>query len=293
MRHRTSMQPPPADCRRRFLAFLPSTLKKVLGIILVAAFWMGLWQLIAWRVAQPLLLPDPLAVLRRLGALACTASFWQAVLVSLGRITAGIAAGLVIGILLAILTHFFKPLYTLFYPVITAVRSTPVASFVILLYIWIGQDTLPIFISVLLVLPVVWANLHEALGHMDRHLLEMARVFRLSPWRRFRRIYLPSLLPALAASCRSSVGLAWKAGIAAEVLVVPTLSIGRHLFESKLYMETTDLFAWTLPVTLLSLLLERLMLHLMGLAERRHIRTPVPQAERKEDELCNIQTVDR
>ena len=244
----------------------------------------------AWRVAQPLLLPGPLAVLRRLGVLACTASFWQAVLVSLGRIAAGIAAGLAAGILLAALTHFFKPLYTLFYPVITAVRSTPVASFVILLYIWIGQDTLPVFISILLVLPVVWANLHEALGHVDRHLLEMAHVFGLSPWRRFRRVYLPSLLPALAASCRSSVGLAWKAGIAAEVLVVPTLSIGRHLFESKLYLETTDLFAWTLPVTLLSLLLERLMLRLMGLAERRHIRTSALHAEQKEDKLCDTPT---
>ena len=232
-------------------------------------------------MAQPLLLPGPVTVLRRLRTLAATALFWQAVLTSLGRIVAGILTGLAAGSLLAV------PLYTLFYPFITVIRSTPVASFVILLYIWIGQDTLPIFISVLLVLPVVWANLHEALGGVDADLLEMAHVFRLSPWRRLCRIYLPSLIPALAASCRSSVGLAWKAGIAAEVLVVPALSIGRYLFESKLYLETTDLFAWTIPVTLLSLLLERLMLRLMALAERRHPH-PAP-TDRKEGSSCDTQ----
>ena len=228
-----------------------------------------------------------MTVLRRLRTLAATALFWQAVLTSLGRIVAGILTGLAAGSLLAVLTHFIPPLYTLFYPFITVIRSTPVASFVILLYIWIGQDTLPIFISVLLVLPVVWANLHEALGGVDADLLEMAHVFRLSPWRRLCRIYLPSLIPALAASCRSSVGLAWKAGIAAEVLVVPALSIGRYLFEAKLYLETTDLFAWTIPVTLLSLLLERLMLRLMALAERRHPH-PAP-TDRKEGSSCDTQ----
>ncbi len=288
MRRRPS-QPPPADRRGRFFPSLPRPLARLLVGVPVTVFWLGLWQLLAWRMAQPLLLPGPAAVFRRLLELAATALFWQAVLTSLGRIAAGILAGLAVGILLAVLTHFVPPLYTLFYPLITVIRSTPVASFVILLYIWIGQDTLPVFISVLLVLPVVWANLHEALGGVDADLLEMARVFRLSPWRRIRRIYLPSLVPALAASCRSSVGLAWKAGIAAEVLVVPALSIGRYLFESKLYLETTDLFAWTIPVTLLSLLLEHLMLRLMSLAERRKPRTHAAQSDRKEDTSCGTQ----
>ena len=159
---RRPVQPPPADRWGRFFPSLPRPLARLLVGVLVTAFWLGLWQLLAWRMAQPLLLPGPVTVLRRLRTLAATALFWQAVLTSLGRIVAGILTGLAAGSLLAVLTHFIPPLYTLFYPFITVIRSTPVASFVILLYIWIGQDTLPIFISVLLVLPVVWANLHEA-----------------------------------------------------------------------------------------------------------------------------------
>jgi NitT/TauT family transport system permease protein len=150
------------------------------------------------------------------------------------------------------------------------IRSTPVASFIILAYLWIGRDSLPTFISVLLVLPVVWANLHEALGAVDKELLDMAKVFRFSPWKKARLVYLPAVTPAFLASVRSSVGLAWKAGIAAEVLTVPVLSIGRQLSDAKLYLESVDLFAWTLTVILLSLLLELCMLGVMkGLRSRR------------------------
>jgi len=80
---RRPVQPPPADRRGRFFPSLPRPLARLLVGVLVTAFWLGLWQLLAWRMAQPLLLPGPAAVLRRLRALAATALFWQAVLLVL------------------------------------------------------------------------------------------------------------------------------------------------------------------------------------------------------------------
>lgn len=239
---------------------VPAWLRKTALYAAAVLLWIGLWALLSRRVGTDLILPGPGAVLRRVGELAVTADYWRTVGASLLRILIGMAVGISAGCLLAFLTHFVPPLYAFFYPMITVIRSTPVASFIILIYLWVGRDVLPGFVSVLLVLPVVWADLHEALGAVDAGLLEMARVFRLPPWKRLTRIYLPSVLPSLAAACRSSAGLSWKAGIAAEVLVVPMLSIGRRLSDAKLYLETTDLFAWTLTVVLLSLLLEVVML---------------------------------
>ena len=74
---------------------------------------------------------------------------------------------------------------------------------------------------------------------------------------------VPTVLPHFRAALSSALGLGWKAGIAAEVLTVPPYSIGKMIFESKLYLETTDLFAWTLAVILLSLLIERILLKLV------------------------------
>ena len=79
-----------------------------------------------------------------------------------------------------------------------------------------------------------------------------------------RRITVPSVLPHFSAALRSALGMGWKAGIAAEVLTVPARSIGKNIFEAKLYLETTELFAWTLAVIVLSLIIERILLRLVG-----------------------------
>ena len=165
--------------------------------------------------------------------------------------------------LLAILTENSALMKALFSPVMVLVKSTPVASFIILALIWLGRGILPAFISGLMVLPVVWANVSAGIAAQDPQLLEMARVFAFSRSRILRRITLPTVLPHFRSALSSALGLGWKAGIAAEVLTVPQPSIGKMIFESKLYLETTDLFAWTLAVILLSLVIERVLLKLV------------------------------
>ena len=148
-------------------------------------------------------------------------------------------------------------------PVMTLIKSTPVASFIILALIWLGRGILPAFISALMVLPVVWANVSAGIASRDPALLEMAQVYAFPRGRILHRITVPTVLPHFRAALSSALGLGWKAGIAAEVLTVPPYSIGKMIFESKLYLETTDLFAWTLAVILLSLLIERILLKLV------------------------------
>ena len=142
----------------------------------------------------------------------------------------------------------------------TVVKSTPVASFVVLALVWIARDWLPVFISLLMVLPVVWSNVCTGIRSADPTLLELARVYGWPRGRILRRIYLPGVRPHFLAALRSGIGFGWKSAIAAEVLTVPRSAIGRMIYESKLYLQTTDLFAWTLAVILLSVGLERLVL---------------------------------
>ena len=229
----------------------------------VLAFWLGLWFLAAKLVGRELLLPSPAQVLQRFLRLCGTAVFWHTVGTSILRVLAGIVSASVLGVLLAILTENSALMKALFSPVMVLVKSTPVASFIILALIWLGRGILPAFISGLMVLPVVWANVSAGIAAQDPQLLEMARVFAFSRSRILRRITLPTVLPHFRSALSSALGLGWKAGIAAEVLTVPQPSIGKMIFESKLYLETTDLFAWTLAVILLSLVIERVLLKLV------------------------------
>lgn len=236
------------------------------GIVL--AFWLLVWAALAGLVGRELLLPGPLVVLKRLFILAQTADFWLIAAVSLGRILLGAVIGVAAGTLLAVLTSRFKLVDALFSPLLTIVRSTPVASFILLVLIWVGRDILPMVIVVLMVMPVVWGNVSAGIAGTDGKLLQMAKLYRFGARRTVTRVYVPAALPHFLSACRTSLGLAWKAGVAAEVLTVPQLSIGRHLYEAKLYLETVDLFAWTVVVIALSLLIEKLLAAAIG-----HIRT--------------------
>mgnify|MGYP002545450977 FL=1 len=132
------------------------------------------------------------------------------------------------------------------------------ASFIILVYLWLPGRWLTTFISALMVFPPVYLNLLEGLARRDRAFAEMARVFRV-PWgRRFWRLDLPQLLPYLRSAVSLGLGLCWKAGVAAEVIGVVRGSLGERLYESKIYFEMPELFAWTVSIVALSALFEKL-----------------------------------
>lgn len=250
---------------------------------LVLLFWLFVWQLAAFIVGEPpkfsgnitqyigqciiefftdsgnlLLLPGPIPVFKRFFELAVTWGFWQTALISLSRVGIGALAAILCGAALAALCFRFRLLRDIFTPFITVVKSTPISSFIILVLLWIGRDWVPSWIAALIVLPAVYENLITGFGKADIQLLEMARIFEVPKTLRVRRIYISAAKPYFFSACRLSLGLAWKAGIAAEVLSLPRVAIGKYLYESKLYLETVDLFSWTLTVILLSLVIERI-----------------------------------
>lgn len=226
-------------------------------------FWTAVWYLAALAVNNPLLLPNPLQVLRCLGSMLVTAVFWQTAAVSIGRILLGVMTAVVLGTVLAVLTTRSRLLDMLIAPAMTAMQATPVASFTILVLIWVDRDYVPVLICAMMGLPIVWNSVGSGIRLTDNQLLEMAKVYRLPKYHTLKRIWIPSVMPFFRTACSSALGLGWKAGIAAEVLTVPKRSIGRMISESKLYLLTEELFAWTLAVITLSLLLQKIMLRLL------------------------------
>ncbi len=233
--------------------------EKILSAAVVALFWLGLWLLLSIKTGSELLLPSPFTVLKRLAELAGTAELWQATGLTLLRIIAGYAAGVFAGTLLATLTSWSRHISALTSPLGRIIKATPVASFIILALVWIPANNIPSFIVFLMVTPIVWEALKTALLSTDPLLLEMARAYRFGAVKTVLKVYLPASLNAYLSSLLTSLGLAWKAGIAAEVLCLPKISIGRRLYESKIYLETPDLFAWTTLVIILSVLMELLI----------------------------------
>lgn len=241
-------------------------------VLLSLAFWVGLWWALAAVFAKPLLLPTPQAVVKTLFRLAGTGVFWRTIFTSLARILAGILAALLCGTLLAGLTAKSRVCHTLFAPLLTLFKATPVASVIFLVLLWVGRGRVPLLIAFIMALPIVWSNVQEGILQTDRQLLEMAKVFHLGFPQKLRYIHIPSVFPFFLAACRSALSLAWKAGVAAEVLCVPEHSIGRAIYEGKQYLLTDELFAWTLVVILISVAIESGAMALLRLAGKQRER---------------------
>ena len=227
--------------------------KKIAGVL----FWLGLWQLMSVKIGKEVLLASPYATLRALASLMARPVFWHTIMFSLTRIMLGFVLATVCGVVLAVLSDRSETVRRILNPLFSVIKSVPVASFIILLLLWVRGTNLSVCISFLMVLPVVYNNMLSGLMQVDRHLLEMAQVFRLSTRKKIKYIYIPQLLPYFTAACTTALGLCWKSGIAAEVIGMPDGSIGNRLYETKLYMETAQLFAWTIVIVLISYVVEK------------------------------------
>lgn len=226
-------------------------------------FWLIVWQLFSVWIDSDILLVSPITVLLRLGQLACTKAFWKTIFFTLSRIASGFLLAVLAGSVLAGLSSRYRCVFELIAPLMLTVKSVPVASFIILALIWFSSRNLSILISFLMVLPIIYTNVLSGIRSVDRALLEMAEVFRIPRLRVVRFIYLPQIMPFFYSACSVSLGLAWKAGVAAEVIGIPKGSVGEQMQQAKVYLDTPDLFAWTLVVVVLSLVFEKIMLALV------------------------------
>lgn len=253
-----------------------SSPKPIWHKLLPPAFWLGVWQFGAFAIdlalegkGNELLLPYPMTVVQTLVSLAGSGDFWLTAFYSLGRVLAGMALGTLLALLLAALTCLSTLADELLSPAIRVIRATPVASFILLVLLWVNRDWVPVVIAALMVLPVVWANVSRGIREVDPQLLELAKAYRFSRGKTVRLIYLPSLRPYFLSAVTTAMGLAWKSGVAAEVLCLPRSSIGTQIFYTKYYLEVPQLFAWTVVVVAMSLVMERLLTAALNRGNRR------------------------
>lgn len=232
--------------------------------ILAALLALSVWQLASIWMNNQLLLVGPLEVAARLWTLIRTGDFWNVIWFTFTRITAGFFLAFGLALALAALSYRFPLMETLVKPYMTAVQTVPVASFIVIALLWLSGKKLSVFISFLMVLPVLFANLLQGLKSADTQLLEMAQVFQMPFLRRIQCIYIPALRPYLLSACHVALGLCWKAGVAAEVIGVCTGSVGGMLYEAKVYLEIRDLFAWTVVLVAVSVGFEKLFSRLLA-----------------------------
>ena len=227
--------------------------QRIYKIAGAALFWVALWYIIALSVDQELLVPTPARTLETLFKMGDTKKFWVSVGMSMLRILGGFAAGMLIGSVLGLLSCRVPVIKWLMDPLIEVVRAAPVASFIVLALVWIKTNMLPAFISFFMVMPVFYSNIQSGYGSIDEKMVELCDVMKLGRRGRFTAYLKPALLPSFRAASVNGIGLAWKSGVAAEVICRPYFALGTLLGNGKSTLETAEVFAVTLVIIVISM----------------------------------------
>lgn len=235
------------------------------------------WQAVAMLLHNDIVLVEPLVVGRRLLDLIPTAAYWIVIAVSALRILLGLLLAVASGLLCAALAARFSWMNTLLWPYVACMKSTPVASFIILCLVWVSTKNLSMLTIFLICFPIVYANMYESFVSVDKKMVQMLDIFRVPFLRRLRCLYIPHVMPFFLSTLKISIGMAFKSGIAAEVIGLPRGTIGSLLYESKIYLNTADMFAWTATIIAVSMLLEKLILQLVQQGYRFVLHTRRPQ----------------
>lgn len=243
--------------------------KKLARAALCFIFWVLLWQIFSMVLARPTVLPTPFAVLEKLAELMGKKSFYMDCLHSLSRIFAGLIFGILSGVILAAFCAAFGLFECVFSPAVSVIKATPIASIIILMLFILEKSHVPMVAAMLMALPIVFSNVRKGIASVPVEQKEVADVFGFSFGKRLKYCIFPSAFPYFSAACRSSLGLAWKAGIAAEVICTPKYSIGLNLNDAKIYLESEALYAWTIVVVIMSVLIEQGVFRILDLLVKK------------------------
>ncbi|MBQ9070425.1 MAG: ABC transporter permease subunit [Clostridia bacterium] len=236
-----------------------STIKNnLLRIAKAAAFvviCLGLWEILATAIGNSYFMPHVAETFSALGMLIVTRSFLKLIFISLLRVAAGLASGIVFGVILATVCHVLPITNSFISPLISIMKATPIATIILILWFTLSDASLAIFVVFLMITPIVWQNVYDGYKSISTEMREVCDVFQFGFVKRLKLLVFPTVVRYLIPAVITSIGLAWKAEIAAEIMTYS--NIGRNIQDFKsLHYDTASVFAWALVIIVLSLILE-------------------------------------
>ena len=236
---------------------------KILKPIFSIIFVLSIWEVSALIINDEFFMPDVLKTAESLVNILVSGTLLKVIFTAFYRVGSGLILGILFGILLAALCHKFDLLNTIVSPIISIMKATPVACIIVLLWIRMNYTEIAVFVVVLMILPIVWQNVYDGFKSIDESLIEVTSVFELTRLQRFRILIIPSILSYLLPAIITSVGLAWKAEVAAEIMT--NSNIGRLIYDFKtVSYDTASIFAWTVIIVSLSIVFEKTTKYFLG-----------------------------
>lgn len=239
-------------------SIIKNNLLKLSKLLAGILFCLLLWDLIALKIDNSYFMPGVKETFSALSILIKSNGFWKYVSISLLRVAVGLMLGIIFGTIFATVCHILPLSEVFISPLITIMKTTPIATIILILWFTLSNAELAIFVVFLIVTPVVWQNVYDGYRSISGDMKEVCEVFEISGWKRFRILVLPAITKYLVPAVITSIGLAWKAEVAAEIMTYSNMGQSINDFKT-LHYDTASVFAWAVVIVTLSIILEALV----------------------------------
>lgn len=228
------------------------SLKKFATGALSVGLLLLLWQVLAWSVGKPELIPTVPRLVSAFIELAGSEHFLRSVGATVIRGMAGMVLSLVAAAGVAVLLSRRAWAEELFRPLFVLMRSVPVISFILLALIFLRPEGIPLLIGFLTMFPLLCENLTKGLKHLRPEAEVLARTFRLRRVNYYTQVLYPQLQPFLFSGLASAAGFGWRAIIMGEVLSQCAFGIGSEMKRAQVFIDVPSLLGWTVVAVAIS-----------------------------------------
>lgn len=220
--------------------------KKLIAFIfgIIAAYI--IWTLISKSFNSSILFPSILEVLKSLVKIFETESFYKDLLTSILRVFLTFLIAIILASVLGVISGLNSFVNYFLMPFISAGRTMPLLPLILIAVIWFTPSFVPVFVGFLMIFPIIYEGVVSGIHQVDKKLIEMSLSYNVSVKNKIKDLYIPSVMPYFFNSISVSMGITWKSVLAAEILALPALGIGTKLYESHLYLNTAELFAYAI-----------------------------------------------
>lgn len=216
-----------------------------------------IWQIYAISVDNPYLMPDPIKVFGDFFGLLGEWSTYVVIATTLTRLIISIALSTFFGLVLGLMSGVHYQVEAILKPIVVSLRTLPVISIIVVVLILLGSNLSLYVVSFLLLFPLIYQAELEGIKNIDSLLLDVLRLdCKNCSWPAVKMVFFPLALPYLRTAILQSAGLGIKVLVVAEFIAQTSTSIGRELYFNRINLEYSKVFAWTMILIIIVLIIE-------------------------------------
>lgn len=218
-----------------------------------------LWYIIYLIVDHPLLIPPISKVIETFFKMLIESSFINALWHTAFRLIISLLISSICGISLGYLSAKNKSVELVLRPHVTILKTIPVISVIIIMYILVGYQIAPYIITFFMIFPIFYQATYQGIKAINQDLLDVYHLEMENRYLEIKYVYLHNIKDFLILASYQSFGLGFKVLVTSEYITQTQHSIGKLLYQAKVNLQYDYVFAITILLIIITVLVEVFM----------------------------------